>query len=79
MIEADAADQELLVYLPHHWTCAAGLTLSHGDRHSQTRLGARTHLNLSHTQTHTHDTLPDRGMVNHPLKTTIEITVLNGL
>lgn len=32
-VEADAADQELLVYLPDHRAGAAGLKLRHGDGH----------------------------------------------
>ena len=43
MVKTDAADQELLVYLPDHRAGAAGLTLSHSDRHSQ---GAQGALNL---------------------------------
>ncbi len=46
MVQANAADQELLVYLPDHWAGAAGLTLRHGDGHSK---GAQGPLNL-HTQ-----------------------------
>lgn len=46
MVQTDAADQELLVYLPDHRAGAASLTLSHSDRHSK---GARGPLNL-HTQ-----------------------------
>lgn len=41
-IQADAADQELLVYLPDHR--AAGLTLGHGDGHS--KAAGRGALNL---------------------------------
>ncbi len=46
MVQANAADQELLVYLPDHRAGAAGLTLCHGDGHSK---GAQGPLNL-HTQ-----------------------------
>lgn len=35
MVQTDAADQELLVYLPDHRAGAAGLTLRHGYRHSK--------------------------------------------
>lgn len=50
MVQTNAADQELLVYLPDHRTCAAGLSLSHGDRHSH---GAQGPINLrAHTQTY---------------------------
>lgn len=34
MVQTNAADQELLVYLPDHGAGAAGLTLGHGDGHS---------------------------------------------
>lgn len=34
MVQTNAADQELLVYLPDHRAGAAGLTLGHGDGHS---------------------------------------------
>lgn len=34
MVQTNAADQELLVYLPDHRAGAAGLTLSHGGGHS---------------------------------------------
>ena len=47
MVQANAADQELLVYLPDHRAGAAGLTLRHGDRHSK---GARGPLNLHKKQ-----------------------------
>lgn len=43
MVQANAADQELLVYLPDHGAGAAGLTLRHGYGHSK---GARGPLNL---------------------------------
>ena len=46
MVQTDAADQELLVYLPDHRAGAAGLTLGHGYRHSK---GDQGPLNL-HTQ-----------------------------
>lgn len=39
MVQTDAADQELLVYLPHHRAGAASLTLRHNDRHSKGTLG----------------------------------------
>lgn len=42
-VEADAADQELLVYLPDHGAGAAVLTLSHRDGH---REGTQEPLNL---------------------------------
>ena len=35
MVQADAADQELLVYLPDHRAGTATLVLSHGERHSR--------------------------------------------
>ena len=35
VVQADAADQELLVYLPHHRAGTATLALSHGERHSR--------------------------------------------
>ena len=44
MIQANAADQELLVYLPDHRAGAAGLTLRHSDGHSKT--GTRGPLSL---------------------------------
>lgn len=37
MIQADAADQELLVYLTHHWAGAPGLVLRHGGGHLEPR------------------------------------------
>ena len=43
MVQTDAADQKLLVYLPDHRAGAACLTLSHGDGHSK---GAKEPLNL---------------------------------
>lgn len=43
MVQTNAADQELLVYLPDHRAGAAGLTLSHSDGHSK---GAQRPLNL---------------------------------
>lgn len=46
MVQTNAADQELLVYLPDHRAGAAGLTLCHSDGHSK---GAQGPLNL-HTQ-----------------------------
>jgi len=46
MVQTNAADQELLVYLPDDRAGAAGLTLSHRDGHSK---GAQGPLNL-HTQ-----------------------------
>lgn len=46
MVQTNAADQELLVYLPDHRAGAAGLTLSHSDGHSKWAEGP---LNL-HTQ-----------------------------
>ncbi len=39
MVQANAADQELLVYLPDHRAGAAGLTLGHSDRHSKRAQG----------------------------------------
>lgn len=42
-VQTDAADQELLVYLPNHGAGAATLTLRHNERHSK---GARGPLNL---------------------------------
>lgn len=39
MVQTDAADEELLVNLPHHRAGAAGLTLGHNDRHSHQALG----------------------------------------
>ena len=35
VVQADAADQKLLVYLPHHRAGTATLALSHGERHSR--------------------------------------------
>lgn len=46
MVQTNAADQELLVYLPDDRAGAASLTLSHSDGHSK---GAQGTLNL-HTQ-----------------------------
>lgn len=43
MVQTDAADQELLVYLPDHGAGAACLTLGHSDGHSK---GAKEPLNL---------------------------------
>lgn len=46
VIQANAADQELLVYLPDHGAGAAGLTLRHSEGHSE---GTQRPLEL-HTQ-----------------------------
>lgn len=35
MVQTNAADQKLLVYLPDHRAAAGGLTLSHGGGHSR--------------------------------------------
>lgn len=35
VLQTNAADQELLVYLSHHGAGAARLPLSHGERHSR--------------------------------------------
>lgn len=35
MVQTNAADQKLLVYLPDHWAAAGGLALRHGSGHSQ--------------------------------------------
>lgn len=51
MVQTNAADQELLVYLPDHRAGAAGLTLGHSDGHSH---GAQGPLNL-HTQDETRE------------------------
>lgn len=37
VIQADAADQELLVYLTHHWAGASCLVLRHGRGHLEPR------------------------------------------
>lgn len=37
VIQADAADQELLVYLTHHWAGASRLMLRHGGGHLEPR------------------------------------------
>lgn len=37
VIQADAADQELLVYLTHHWAGAPCLVLRHGGGHLEPR------------------------------------------
>lgn len=37
VIQADAADQELLVYLTHHWAGASRLMLGHGGGHLEPR------------------------------------------
>lgn len=42
MVQTDAADQELLVDLPDHGAGAAGLTLGHGDGHSEAAQGPLT-------------------------------------
>lgn len=34
VVQTNAADQKLLIYLPDHWAAAGGLTLSHGGGHS---------------------------------------------
>lgn len=46
-VETDAADQELLVYLPHHWAGATSLTLCHGNRHSQRQPRTGAPINLA--------------------------------
>lgn len=43
MVQTDAADQELFIYLPNHRAGAACLTFSHGDGHSK---GVQGSLNL---------------------------------
>lgn len=39
MVQTNAADQELFVYLPDHGAGAAGLALSHSDGHSHRTQG----------------------------------------
>ena len=46
VIQADAADQELLVYLSDHRAGAAGLTLGHNEGHSKDTVAAQVPLNL---------------------------------
>lgn len=40
VIQTDAADQELLVYLTHHWAGAPSLVLRHGRGHLNPRAAA---------------------------------------
>lgn len=40
VVQTNAADQELLVYLPDHRAGAAGLTLGHSDRHPHRAQGS---------------------------------------
>lgn len=49
VIQADAADQELLVYLTHHWAGASRLMLGHGGGHLEPR--TTTALNLRKDET----------------------------
>lgn len=46
VLQTNAADQELLVYLSHHRAGAARLPLSHGERHSREEYEAHTPLSL---------------------------------
>ena len=44
VIQADAADQELFVYLTHHRAGAPRLTLCHGNRHPKPRTATPANL-----------------------------------